>query len=777
MTRLSLPIEFPPGSKASRIERLVLAARATLAWERLWPLLWPATGIAGLGLAAALFGVLAPLPWILHALILSCLVTAIGLALYFNLTRFVLPRWEDAARRLERDSSLAHRPISEAHDALAAGAGDPFAEDLWRVHLRLRLATLGPIRLSWPRSGLARRDPRALRFVVLALVGLAALAAGSDWQHRLIAALGPSADSVATLDAWIDPPLYTGEAPIYLANLHRLSVPQGSVLNLRIHGADHSPSATLDGVRFQGGDGEYAASAVVGTTQHVRVRASGHTIGNWTFVLIPDQKPTIAFAAPPAATDRQALKLSYKASDDYGVTVARAIIRPHGRNGAPIVLDLQLPGASAKTLSETAFRDLTEHPYAGLDVDITLQAADAAGQTASSNTVTFRLPARVFTDPLARALIEQRQNLASSDGAARARVLTTLDALTLAPDRFYANAPSTYLALRDAYWGLRTAENRQDIDRVEDLLWQTAVALEQGGLLTMAEQLRQLQQALAQAMAQGAPQSEIDALLKRYQDLLQRYLQALAQNAPQNNAPLDPNAKVLGEQDLAALLKAIEELSQSGDRLKAMQLLAMLQGLIENMQVTNGSGGSSGMGAAEDQALRDLSEMMGRQRMLLDKTFRQSQGNGDPKDGAPKGLSRQQSQLQNDFGAILKKSGNGTAQGDLQHAQKTMGDAAGALGIGDLPRAGTLEKDVLDALRKAAEAVASGRGKPGQGNQDPFGRAAGNRGTGGGGDVRIPDASVLQRARDILNELRKRAGEQGRPKEELDYIDRLLKQF
>jgi hypothetical protein len=36
---------------------------------------------------------------------------------------------------------------------------------------------------------------------------------------------------------------------------------------------------------------------------------------------------------------------------------------------------------------------------------------------------------------------------------------------------------------------------------------------------------------------------------------------------------------------------------------------------------------------------------------------------------------------------------------------------------------------------------------------------------------------VLQRARDILNELRKRAGEQKRPKEELDYIDRLLKQF
>ena len=72
------------------------------------------------------------------------------------------------------------------------------------------------------------------------------------------------------------------------------------------------------------------------------------------------------------------------------------------------------------------FRDLTEHPYAGLDVDITLEATDAAGQTGTSNTVLFKLPARLFSDPLARALIEQRQNLGGLGSAvARGRVLRT----------------------------------------------------------------------------------------------------------------------------------------------------------------------------------------------------------------------------------------------------------------------------------------------------------------------------------------------------------------
>ena len=36
--------------------------------------------------------------------------------------------------------------------------------------------------------------------------------------------------------------------------------------------------------------------------------------------------------------------------------------------------------------------------------------------------------------------------------------------------------------------------------------------------------------------------------------------------------------------------------------------------------------------------------MMGQQRALMDKTMRQGQGNGDPKDGGAQGLAKQQDQ-------------------------------------------------------------------------------------------------------------------------------------
>jgi hypothetical protein len=46
-----------------------------------------------------------------------------------------------------------------------------------------------------------------------------------------------------------------------------------------------------------------------------------------------------------------------------------------------------------------------------------------------------------------------------------------------------------------------------------------------------------------------------------------------------------------------------------------------------------------------------------------------------------------------------------------------------------------------------------------------------------GGSVKVPNQSDLQRAREILDELRRRAGDNARTREELDYIERLLKQF
>ncbi|MGE3936234.1 MAG: DUF4175 family protein, partial [Rhodospirillaceae bacterium] len=70
-----------------------------------------------------------------------------------------------------------------------------------------------------------------------------------------------------------------------------------------------------------------------------------------------------------------------------------------------------------------------------------------------------------------------------------------------------------------------------------------------------------------------------------------------------------------------------------------------------------------------------------------------------------------------------------------------------------------------------------GQYNPLQGKRDPLGRYLPNEGEMDTNDVKIPDEGDIQRAQRILEELRRRAGQQFRPLIERDYIDRLLRQF
>ena len=64
------------------------------------------------------------------------------------------------------------------------------------------------------------------------------------------------------------------------------------------------------------------------------------------------------------------------------------------------------------------------------------------------------------------------------------------------------------------------------------------------------------------------------------------------------------------------------------------------------------------------------------------------------------------------------------------------------------------------------------------GGRDPLGRRY-SQGSSAptSADVTVPEERERQRTQAIQEELRRRGAEQQRPRQELDYIDRLLKQF
>ena len=131
---------------------------------------------------------------------------------------------------------------------------------------------------------------------------------------------------------------------------------------------------------------------------------------------------------------------------------------------------------------------------------------------------------------------------------------------------------------------------------------------------------------------------------------------------------------------------------------------------------------------------------------------------------------------------------------ELGKAGDAMGDAKGALGEGDADSAVDAQGRALEAMRKGAQGMAQsmqqqmGEG-PGPGNPGGRGRARANSETDPLGremrqgrdvddsSVKVPGEIDVQRARRILEELRKRFGESYRPQLELDYIERLLKDY
>jgi len=772
---------FPADRLGDQIAQKIVLARAVLAIEKFLPRLWPAVGFTGFYLALALTGVFAFIPWPLQALVLAATITVSALSLVDGFEDFSWPRGIDAERKLERDNGLAHRPISERNDVLVGD--DPFSRALWNLHQARALP--GRFRIAPPRTGLAERDSQGLRWYLLIALAVGLVLARGDTGSRLISAFDSGAGASATIDAWIDPPPYTGLplTSLHAGDTNTVIVPQGSVLNLRVHGAPRRPGLMAGNnatPRFAGEDGEYSSNVILSTDARVRVQVGGRAIGKWYVRAMPDMAPTISLTAKPTATEQKATKFAFKASDDYGVAGARAVLKPKGGHGKPLIVELPLPQSAARTVDQTSYIDLTSNPYAGLTVDGHLEARDAIGQVGSSTSFTFQIPARVFTDPLARALIEQRQNLATADAAGRQTVMLTLDALTIDPDRFYDGKHDIFLALRSAFNGVKNAKSDADIARVEDLLWQTALKLERGGLLSAAEELRKLQMMIMAALASGAPQDVIDELLKRYNEAMQRYMQALAANpTAQSEAPLPKGALTMNENDINTLLKTIQQLSQAGDREAAAKLMAVLQSMLENMhtsQSASGNGQQSPQNKKLNDQIQKLGGLMGKQRDLLDKTFRQQQGQANPKDGGAQALQKQQNDLEKELQDSLKGMDGKSAE-KLREAGKAMGDAGQALGRKDMANAGSAQNQALDALRQGAQALAEEADKDGRqagGKEDPLGRTGNPL---GGTGIKIPGQADLARARQILEELRRRSAQMSRPQAERDYIDRLLKAF
>ncbi|WP_299726409.1 TIGR02302 family protein [uncultured Tateyamaria sp.] len=338
------------------------------------------------------------------------------------------------------------------------------------------------------------------------------------------------------------------------------------------------------------------------------------------------------------------------------------------------------------------------------------------------------------------------------------------------------------------------------------------------------ELMRELRRATDDYMRQLSRQAELDE-------------QSNPENGGQQNSQ---NQMQMNQDDLQRMMDRIQELMEQGRMAEAEQALQELQEMLENMRVTQGEGqggqsaGEQAMeGLAEtlreqqglsDQAFRDLQEQFnpgaqaGESQGNEGRNGGQGQGQqhsqggegqgeqGDGQDGSDGNqqgegegslADRQQAlrdELSRQQGSL---PGAGTPEGDaardaLDRAGRAMEGAEEALRQEDFAEAIDNQSQAMEALREGMRALGEAmqqeaqNGQQGQGMsdsdrradaRDPLGRDPGSNGSVGTEEGLLQGEDVYRRARDLLDEIRRRSGEGERPDVELDYLKRLLDRF
>jgi uncharacterized protein (TIGR02302 family) len=856
--------ERPAPSERSLAVRLAasrLATRVSMTLERLWPLLLPALGVAGFFLSAAWFGLFPRLPDT-GRLVVAGLFGVAFLASLYPLRFFRKPAAAEIDSRIEAANALRHQPLQVQADRLS-GKESGFSQALWREHQARMAARLGRLGAASPRTRVPERDPWALR-AVAALVFVVALAFSfGPLGGRVSDAFSarPMQEAVPPrIDAWVTPPAYTGRPPLFLKvaaatdasqATGALSVPAGSEVALRVTGgngaetlsyveaggvtraidpgAQRPPAGDTPTAQPASGSAVRQFAGKLATDGTLLLKSGEDELARWAFTVIPDKAPQIRFAGEPKQAVNGTLELNYQIDDDYGAASAKADFAlagdpaPNARPlyGAPDMV-LSLPRRGAKANGAKTTKDLTEHVWAGSDVRLTLEATDGAGQIARSETRTFTLPERPFSNPLARAVIEDRRLLAL-DANAKPRVLDLIDAVTLRPEDTFDNM-AHYLAIMSARSRLKLAGTDDQLRDVVSYLWDVALGIEEGDLSAAEKRLRQAQQHLEDLLRNGASDEEIDKAMKELRQAMQDFLREFAERHPndQNAMQMPQNGQELRQSDLNRLMDQIENLAKSGDRDKAQQLLSELENMMNNLQA--GRRGQQNRQSGEmRQQMDKLGEIMRRQQEMMNETYRldqmqrgqngerddpfgedgdqRQQGeNGQPRDGgkpmtpeefadALKQLQEGQGQLQGDLDKLrkgLEGMGMQPNQG-FGEAGREMGSARDSLGQGEGDNAVGHQGRALEALRNGAkdmmqqlQAMQGDQGGNGEGgrqqnaDRDPLGRPRATEGPDFGDSVKVPDEIDVQRARQILEAIRKRLGNALSPDIERSYLERLL---
>lgn len=368
--------------------------------------------------------------------------------------------------------------------------------------------------------------------------------------------------------------------------------------------------------------------------------------------------------------------------------------------------------------------------------------------------------------------------------------------------------------LREAQEQLNEALERgassEEIDRLMKELREAMNEM----LQALAEQARnnpQAQNPFDQNNGETLSQSDLERMMDRIEDLaksgsedaarqllseLQRMMDNLRAGRHEQQRQAEGNQLNQSLDELSELMQRQQELMNETFRMQRQQEQGLRPNSGEQSQRNqNGQQQGEQEGDRQNQLGQRQGQQQGNQNGQQSQSGQGGQMTQEEFEQALENLRRQQEALEQRLGELsrqLEELGLGPSD-QLGQAQREMGEAGENLGRGETGGAATDQGQALEALRQGAQDMMqqmagdrqqggtqqSQQGGEGQAGQrrgsDPLGRQQQADGFETNSDVEIPDEIDAQRARRILEAIRKRLAIPDNPLIERDYLERLLR--
>lgn len=318
----------------------------------------------------------------------------------------------------------------------------------------------------------------------------------------------------------------------------------------------------------------------------------------------------------------------------------------------------------------------------------------------------------------------------------------------------------------DSDMELSQSDLQRMMDRIQELMEQGRMAEAQQALEDLRQMMKKMQVTQGQGKGQSPGQQSLDGLSKTLRDQqglsdeafrdLQK--QTNPQNPPQNDPQTGQGRQGSSQSDVPDNNAESGQTTERGETGEAGE-----GGTNQVGRDPSGQGRSAQSGA--DLTRQSLAE---RQRALRRELQRQKQA-------LPEGQS----------------GGGDTIREALERADQAMTLAEQALRSNDLAEAINRQSQALDALRNGLKALGNAvnqtdpdggersktSGRDGKEATDPLGRRLGTSGQSESDETVLDGQDVYRRARDLLDEIRRRTGEGERSDIERGYLQRLLERF